>query len=422
MAMRNQNSLLKWFVTPVIIFILVAEIISHFNKGNDSGSRISTPIVRHSKQAIENTASNDSAAESLDTLTADLAKTKLRVKEIDAQDKVIKEQNNELIKQAQEVQGESTGNLAQQIEELKNEIANGNGKQNYSLNNANVTQSITQVPNIARRSNAKASFNLGQSSVSGAQEKNQKAKSIPVYTIPANATAVDDELMSALVGRIPVKGVVTDPYPFKIVFSNDTLAANGLRVPHLRQMVVSGYSEGDLNLLSVRGWVTSLTFVFQDGTISTLSSNKNNIGHFTKQNALGYLSDPQGNPFFRGKLISNAPAFLAGNVALGAAVGAANVYSQAQTTNQSSILGQVTSTVTGSPGKFVAGEAVMNAASSAQQWWHDREEQSFDAIYVAPGQKIVVNFAKEISIDYNPEGRKIVYANAIKNHVTCDLD
>lgn len=419
--MRNQNSLLKWFVTSVIIFILVGEIVSYFHKRNDSNSRASTATTNHSDKTIENAASNDSAAESLDTLTADLAKTKLHVEEIDAQDKAIKEQNSELIKQAQEEQDESKGNLAQQIDELKQEIK-GNGKQGFILNNANANQSITQVPNIATPSDPKSPLNLGESSISSVRGQTQKPKNIPVYTIPANATAVDDELMSALVGRIPVKGVVTDPYPFKIVFSNDTLAANGWRVPHLRQMVVSGYSEGDLNLLSVRGWVTSLTFVFEDGTISTISSNKNNIGHFTKQNALGYLSDPQGNPFFRGKLISNAPAFLAGNVALGAAVGAANVYSQAQTTNQSSILGQVTSTVTGSPGKFVAGQAVMNAASSAQAWWHDREEQSFDAIYVAPGQKIVVNFAKEIPIDYNPQGRKIIYANAIKNRVTCRLD
>ena len=139
--------------------------------------------------------------------------------------------------------------------------------------------------------------------------------------------------MTALVGRIPVKGVVTDPYPFKIVFSDDTLAANGLRVPNLRQMIVSGYTEGDLNLVSVRGWVTSLTFVFNDGTISTTTSNDNNIGRYTKENALGYLSDATGNPFIRGKLITNAPAYVGINVALGAAQGAANAFAQSQTTS-----------------------------------------------------------------------------------------
>jgi len=139
--------------------------------------------------------------------------------------------------------------------------------------------------------------------------------------------------MIALVGRIPVKGVLTDPYPFKIVFSDDTLAANGLRIPGLRQMIVSGYTEGDLNLLSVRGWVTSLTFVFQDGTISTTTSNDNNIGHFTKQNALGYLSDAYGNPFIRGRLTTNAPTYVTVNGVLSTGVGVANAFSAA-TNNQ----------------------------------------------------------------------------------------
>ena len=170
----------------------------------------------------------------------------------------------------------------------------------------------------------------------------------PIYTIPANATAVQNRLMTALVGRIPVKGVVTDPYPFKIVFSDDTLAANGLRVPHLKQMIVSGYTEGDLNLMSVRGWVTSLTFVFKDGTISTTTSNDNNIGRYTKENALGYLSDARGNPFIRGKLITNAPAYVGIQVALGAAQGAAHAYTQSQTTSSTNTLGTATSAVTGS--------------------------------------------------------------------------
>jgi integrating conjugative element protein (TIGR03752 family) len=239
---------------------------------------------------------------------------------------------------------------------------------------------------------------------------------------------VHDRLMTSLVGRIPVKGVVTDPYPFKLVVSDDTLAANGLRVPHLKQMIVSGYSEGDLNLLSVRGWVTSLTFVFDDGTITSTTSNDNNIGKFTKDNALGYLSDKYGNPFIRGQLITNAPAYLSGNVALGAAAGAASAYSQSQVTNQTGIAGGMNSTVTGSVGKFIAGQATSNATNQAQQWWLDREQQSFDAIYVPTADdkdeaiEIVVNFSKEIPINYDPNGRKLVYAQTHPFKLSNNLD
>jgi hypothetical protein len=63
-----------------------------------------------------------------------------------------------------------------------------------------------------------------------------------------------------------------------------------------------------------------------------------------------------------------------------------------------------------------------------QQWWHDREEQSFDAIYVSPADvkgsyvEIAVNFAKEIHIDYDPKGRKLNYAHNYDSHVRHQLD
>ena len=60
-----------------------------------------------------------------------------------------------------------------------------------------------------------------------------------------------------------------------------------------------------------------------------------------------------------------------------------------------------------------------------QQWWHDREEQSFDAVYVPTVnpqnhhyQTVVVNFAKEIHIDYDLQGRKIDYVQ--KNNGSAD--
>ena len=77
-------------------------------------------------------------------------------------------------------------------------------------------------------------------------------------------------------------------------------------------------------------------------------------------------------------------------------------------------LGTAHFTVTGSAGAFVAGQSASNAMAQVQQWWHDREEQSFDAVYVPTvnaenhqPQTVVVNFTKEIHIDYDSQGRKI---------------
>jgi len=422
MAAHKINSLLKYAVTAVIIIVLAIVLLKKHHKENTDDSN---PIQKLSAQKKSNPASNDSAAESLDTLTAELATTKQQVTQITQDNTALKNQNADILKKLQGSENTATSTLSQQIDQLKSQMGHlGSG--NISPNNPNASEPITTVPDLT---DSTANANKIQNALhddnnlddnKDSEEKNKKP--IPYYTIPANATAVKDKLMTALVGRIPIKGVVTDPYPFKIVFSDDTLAANGLRVPNLKQMIVSGYCEGDLNLVSVRGWVTSLTFVFDDGTISTTTSNDNNIGHFTKENAIGFLSDPHGNPFIRGKLITNAPSYLTGNILLSAGQGAAGAYAKMQTTDQTSVFGSTSSSVTGSPWKYVLGQSGVNAANEAQQWWHDREENSFDAIYVPSGEKIVVNFAKQIAIDYNPKGRKLDYENANHTDAIRSLD
>jgi hypothetical protein len=428
MAMHNTNSLLKYVAIPTLTITFLCILISLFHHKD------SVPTYKNIKlAAVKNIASSDSAAESLDTLTADLSKTKEKISEVSKNNEILKQQNASLLAEMQAKQSTSTSALSFELNKLKNQMQ-GLTKGEPSAKDLAFAKPITVVDDLSQASKSHSVMSLlnnKSSSLLPSQlhqtEDIKKPEIIPYYTIPANGTSVRDKLMTALVGRIPIKGIVTDPYPFKIVISDDNLAANGLRIPHLLQMIVSGYCEGDLNLMSVRGWVTSLTFVFDDGTISSTTSNDNDIGNFTKANSLGYLSDQYGNPFIRGKLITNAPSYLAGNVALGAGVGAANAYGQSQTTN-SSYMGGSSSSVTGSPGKFIAGQAMSNAATGVQQWWHDREEQSFDAVYVSPSDdkgndiQIAVNFAKEIHIDYDPKGRKLNYAHNSDSHLTSQLD
>jgi hypothetical protein len=430
MAMHPTNSLLKYVAIPVLVIVCLGVVSSwlHPSSSHTPGKAFTQ------EKTIKNTASNDSAAESLDTLTADLSKTKQTVLAISKDNEVFKQQNADLRHQVSARETGENNKLRDDIEKLKNQIQSFTQKTHFQdrADTSLERQPITVVEDLTQAPKDHSILHLFNPHAQGSAESSTLAQNppavIPYYTIPANGTSVRDKLMTALVGRIPVKGVVTDPYPFKIVISDDNLAANGLRIPHLLQMIVSGYCEGDLNLMSVRGWITSLTFVFEDGTISSTTSNDNDIGNYTKSNSLGYLSDQYGNPFIRGKLITNAPAYLAGGVALNAGVGAANAYAQSQTTNANTLLGGTLSSVTGSQGKYVAGQAMSNAANSVQQWWHDREEQSFDAIYVAPLDEknqfveIAVNFAKEIHIDYDPKGRKLNYARKMPVHVNDDND
>jgi regulator of replication initiation timing len=421
MAMHNTNSLLKYVAIPTVSFFIICLIVPLFHHATPS----STKTISATENPRRMVASNDSAAESLDTLTADLSKTKQKIMEVS--------KDNETFKQQNEKQSEESTKLTQEIEKLKNQLQHFPEKNSSDLvNNQSSSQPITVVDDLTQPTKDHPLMGLlnnhSSDMVTADHTDHNKTVMIPYYTIPANGTSVRDKLMTALVGRIPIKGIVTDPYPFKIVISEDNLAANGLRIPHLLQMIVSGYCEGDLNLVSVRGWITSLTFVFDDGTISSTTSNDNDIGNYTKSNSLGYLSDKYGNPFIRGKLITNAPTYLSGTVAIDAGVGAATAYSQSQTTSGTSVFGNSTSAVTGSPGKFIAGQAMTNAANGVQQWWHDREEQSFDAIYVASTSdkglfiEIAVNFAKEIHIDYDPKGRKLNYAHNNNVHASHELD
>ena len=99
----------------------------------------------------------------------------------------------------------------------------------------------------------------------------------PVYTIPRNATLIGSIAMTALVGRVPVKGQVRDPMPFKVIAGKDNLAANGLTIPNVQGMVFSGTAIGDWTLSCVTGQLESVTFVFEDGTIQTVSSDDNSL-------------------------------------------------------------------------------------------------------------------------------------------------
>jgi hypothetical protein len=429
MAMHNTNPILKYAAIPTIIITIIYLCFLLLHHPTTAAAH----KVIMKETTIKNSASNDSAAESLDTLTADLSKTKQKIVDVSKDNEVLKQKNSELLNQVNSKHSEETAKLSEEMEQLKNQIQ-GVVKRTVSDNDKNSLsgQPITVIDDLTHLPKDHAVISLLNNSSNGFVTANHnehsKSELIPYYTIPANGTSVRDKLMTSLVGRIPVKGVVTDPYPFKIVISDDNLAANGLRIPHLLQMIVSGYCEGDLNLVSVRGWITSLTFVFDDGTISSTTSNDNDIGNFTKSNSLGYLSDKYGNPFIRGKLITNAPTYLSGSVAIDAGVGAANAYAQTQTTSSNSLFGSTTTAVTGSQGKFVAGQALSSSANGVQQWWHDREEQSFDAIYISPSDEkgsyveIAVNFAKEIHIDYDPKGRRLNYAHDHDPHVSHQLD
>lgn len=239
----------------------------------------------------------------------------------------------------------------------------------------------------------------------------------PVFTLPENSTLVGSRAMTALLGRVPIDGKVTDPYPFKVMIGKDNLTANGIELPDVQGAIISGTATGDWTLSCVRGSLTSITFVFSDGTVRTLPSpdgqqqggGGSQGGQGSQNGSIGWLSDDNGIPCISGDRKSNSSTYLPTIGILAAASAAGDAFAQNQTTSQTNALGGVTSTLTGDAGQAVMGKALSGGMKETVDWVKARYGQTFDAVYVPPGQKVAVHITRQLAIDYAEKGRKVKY-------------
>ncbi len=244
----------------------------------------------------------------------------------------------------------------------------------------------------------------------------------PVYTVPRNATLIGSTAMTALVGRVPVQGQVRDPMPFKIITGADNLAANGMTVPGVQGMVWSGTAIGDWTLSCVTGRLESVTFIFDDGTIRTLSRDDRGNQSGDADKPLGWISDEQGIPCISGERKTNAPAFLTQRIGVMAIQAAAEAAANAETTSVVSDVGGVTSSVTGHPGRFVLGKTLSGGSEEISKWLLERQAQSFDAVFVPAGTRIAIHVDRELAIDLDTTGRKLTHVHTIDPYRRAQLD
>ncbi|EAB3870714.1 TIGR03752 family integrating conjugative element protein [Salmonella enterica subsp. enterica serovar Uganda] len=245
----------------------------------------------------------------------------------------------------------------------------------------------------------------------------------PVYTLPENSTLIGSRAMTALLGRVPIDGKVTDPYPFKVLIGKDNLTANGIELPDVQGAIISGTATGDWTLSCVRGSLTSVTFVFTDGTIRTLSSvggqqrsqgngesaGQGGQGSQNGNGSIGWISDENGIPCISGDRKSNASTYLPTIGLLAAASAGGDALTENQNTSQTNGYGGVTSTLTGDAGQAVLGKALSGGMKETVDWVKARYGQTFDAIYVPPGQKLAVHITRQLAIDYEEKGRRVKY-------------
>ena len=237
----------------------------------------------------------------------------------------------------------------------------------------------------------------------------------PRFTLPVNATLLDNTAMTAFIGRVPVDGTVQDPYRFKILASSEGLATNGFRLPpEVKGMVFSGTSQGDWNLSCVRGAIDSVTFTYEDGSVQTYGGEvavADGTGQTTTQRrSLGYLSDAAGVPCIKGERVSNAPKVLAARFAASAFEATARGFAEAATTSQATTSGSVVRTIDDAA-QFGVANGLAGGASESRAWLESRLGQIFDAVYTAPGQKVAIHIEAQINLDQRSDARKLAYGN-----------
>lgn len=269
----------------------------------------------------------------------------------------------------------------------------------------------------------------GERDLAAQHDRNEGSK--PIYTIPENATLMGSVAMTALIGRVPVDGTVNDPYPFKVLVGPDNLTANGIDLPEVVGAVMSGTASGDWTLSCVRGQVESITFVFADGTVRTVpqpqavvsrnsatsqSSNTEKI-----RGGLGYISDPYGIPCVSGERRSNAQQYL-GSQSLITAASAGFAAALGSEQNSASFISSSSSSlgVSQSSGNSALNAVISGGIGDIRDWINKLYGEAFAAIYVPPSAQVALHLDHEITIDYEPKGRRVHHENSSVS--TLELD
>ena len=226
----------------------------------------------------------------------------------------------------------------------------------------------------------------------------------PVITVPINATLIDSTALTALIGRVPANGRVQDPMPFKVLTGNVNLAANGKTIEGIEGMMWSGWAVGDWTLSCVSGHVDSVTFVFSDGTIQSIESTQSSGD---SNQALGWISDPFGNPCIPGERKSNASSYLLQQSLLNTSIAAGESAAALETTHTLNPTGAIQSYVTGDVSRYLLGNTLSGGLQSTSDWLTRRAEQEFDAVLLPAGHKVAIHVQQELQINYDREGRKL---------------
>lgn len=233
---------------------------------------------------------------------------------------------------------------------------------------------------------------------------------IPVYTIPDTATLVHNSTLTPLIGRVPFRGHLRDPFRFKLITGATNLATHGHRIPGIVHAVWTGYAVGIREQSCVRAYLDTVTFTFEDGRLHTVNKGKGHTETAASVNDnLGYLTDPWGKPCIRGQFFNNAGEYLKDRSGAAFLDGLANAYAQSKVTVDREANG-ISSYVSGDTYEYALGRGLGGASSEIAHYVRERADGAFDVVYVPPGIDVQVFVETPIPIDYHTDGRKLHYS------------
>ena len=243
----------------------------------------------------------------------------------------------------------------------------------------------------------------------------KKPKITPAFTIPANTMLTGITPDQPLIGMIMQNstGTVWNPQSVLFQLSSRNMAANYKMLPPNLKGV-----QGRAECRGIFVWFTSsyvscqiksLTFIFNDGTISTQTAKGN--ANF------GYLATAYGSSFIPGKYHGNAAYAAAGTGVFSALQGVGNAFSAAQQAVSQNANGSQTTTYK-SVGKTAMGAGVGAFGQAENEWWQRLLKSTTDFVYAdnwnSKTHKLMQLNAvvtKQIDINHDSNARKIEYAN-----------
>ena len=235
-------------------------------------------------------------------------------------------------------------------------------------------------------------------------------------TVPPGAM-IDAWTLTALVGRVPVRGQVADAWPFKVV-SGRGIASNWTSL-NLDGLIWEGVAYGDYTLRCVRGQLRRVTAIFADGRVATFEGRQNATDSLTT--GLGWLTDESGRPCLTGELITDAPRQIGRQALVGTFVGLARAVAENERTRTVNADGVETSTLSGDATRAAVGDALSQSAQNVQAYLAERQGDIWDAIYTPPNQAVTIHVSQEIN--FESENDKTIFSAATAaDYGSVDLD